>query len=185
MVTIKQVVLYAGIGVLAVTAGYLLRAQLTEGSAQNAIAGTPPPMAKADAVLAAVLPDIQGKPQPIAQWKGKVLVVNFWATWCEPCRKEIPEFMEMQDHFRDKGVVFVGIAMDQKDRVASYSKEMGINYPVLVGDMDVLTLAGTVGNLQGALPYTVIIDSSGKIISTHFGRLRREKMEPILTSLVK
>lgn len=185
MINIRQIVLYAGIGVLAVTAGYLLRAQLVEGSARNAMAGTPSPAAKADAVMAAVLPDIQGKPQAIAQWKGKVLVVNFWATWCEPCRKEIPEFMEMQDHFRDKGVVFVGIAMDQKDRVASYSKEMGINYPVLVGDMEVLTLAGTVGNLQGALPYTVIIDSNGKIISTHFGRLRREKMEPILASLVR
>jgi thiol-disulfide isomerase/thioredoxin len=110
--------------------------------------------------------------------------VNFWASWCEPCRKEIPEFIEVQNQFRDQGLVFVGIAVDQPQKAAAFSKDIGINYPVLTGGMEAMSLAEAAGNRQGALPFTVIIDRSGKIISTHLGLLSRSKLEATIKPLL-
>ena len=112
------------------------------------------------------------------------MVVNFWATWCEPCRKEIPEFIELQEKFRDKGLVFIGIAVDQKEKAATFSKEMGINYPVLIGDMKAMALAEAAGNRQGALPFTVVIDRNGKITGTKLGRLSRDNLESMFQPLL-
>ncbi len=112
------------------------------------------------------------------------MVINFWASWCEPCRKEIPEFIEFQEKFRTDGLVFVGIAVDQKERAAAFSKEIGINYPVLVGDLRAMALAEAAGNRQGALPFTVVIDRSGKIIGTKLGSLSPSKLESMVKPLL-
>jgi thiol-disulfide isomerase/thioredoxin len=179
----QQMLLYAGAAVLAVAAGFLLRGQLMSSNTQP---GTDAAAAAkgAEVIFAASLPDLQDKNQAISQWRGNVMVVNFWATWCEPCRKEIPEFIELQEKFRDNGLVFVGIAVDQKEKVAAFSKEIGINYPVLVGDMKAMALAEAAGNRQGALPFTVVIDRSGKITGTKLGRLSRSKLEGMLKPLL-
>lgn len=179
----QQILLYAGVAVLAVTAGFLLRGQLMSSSTQS---GTDAAAATkgAEVIFAASLPDLQDENQAISQWRGNVMVVNFWATWCEPCRKEIPEFIELQEKFRDKGLVFVGIAVDQKEKVAAFSKEMGINYPVLVGDMKAMALAEAAGNRQGALPFTVVIDRNGKITGTKLGRLSRNNLESMFQPLL-
>lgn len=171
----QQMLLYIGIAILAVAAGLLLRSQLTR---------TSPTSSGAETIFAASLPDLQGTDQPISQWRGKVMVVNFWATWCEPCRDEIPEFIELQKQFSSQGLVFIGIAVDQKEKVAAFSKEMGINYPILVGGMPAMRLAGAAGNPQGALPFTVVIDRSGKITDTRLGRLSRSKLESMLKPLL-
>ncbi len=183
MTKLRQVLLYTGIAILAVAAGVLLRGQL----AGNDVA-SPPDTAVAtkgaEAILAASFPDLEGNIQPVSQWRGKVMVVNFWASWCAPCREEIPEFISFQDKFRDKGLVFVGIAVDQKERAAAFSKEMGINYPVLVGDMKAIQIAGAAGNIQGALPFTVVIDRNGKIIGSKLGRLSESKLESMIGPLL-
>ena len=168
---------------LAVAAGFLLRGQLMSSNTQS---GTDVAAAAkgAEVIFAASLPDLQDESQAISQWRGNVMVVNFWATWCEPCRKEIPEFIELQEKFRDKGLVFVGIAVDQKEKVAAFSKEMGINYPVLVGDMKAMTLAEAAGNRLGALPFTVVIDRNGKIAGTKLGRLSRDNLESMFQPLL-
>src|SRR5574337_1673050 len=85
------------------------------------------------ALLDLALPDLAGKEQPLAQWRGKVLVVNFWATWCAPCREEMPEFIKAQSEYGAKGLQFVGIAVDQADKTEQFAKEIGLNYPTLVG----------------------------------------------------
>ena len=176
MTKLQQMLLYSGVAVLAVTAGLLLRGQLMRNGSQ---AGVPSQACKrgAETIFAASLPDLQDNNQPLSQWRGNVMVVNFWASWCEPCRKEIPEFIELQEKFRDEGLVFIGIAVDQEERAVAFSKEIGINYPVLVGDMKAMTLADAAGNRQGALPFTVIIDRSGKITGTKLGRLSQSKLE--------
>lgn len=173
----QQVIMYVGVAIMAVIAGLLLRAQLTPDpqSAENG---------GAEILFAATLPDPQGKNQSISQWRGNVMVINFWATWCEPCRDEIPEFIELQEKFRAKGLVFIGIAVDQQERVAAFSKEIGINYPVLVGDMNAMNLAGAAGNRQGALPFTVVVDRGGKIVGTKLGRLSQSKLESMIKPLL-
>ena len=92
------------------------------------------------ALMAAKLMGIDDQVQPFEQWRGKVLVVNFWATWCTPCREEIPGFIKFQERYGSAGVQFVGVAIDQKQRVAPYAKEMGINYPLLVGGLETMAV---------------------------------------------
>jgi thiol-disulfide isomerase/thioredoxin len=183
MTKLQQIMLYIGVAILAVTAGLLLQGQLTRDNFQS---GAVADVASkgAEALFAASLPDLEGKNQSISQWRGNVMVVNFWASWCEPCRTEIPEFIELQEKFSDKGLIFIGIAVDQRERAAAFSKEIGINYPVLVGDMNAMTLAEAAGNLQGALPFTVIIDRNRKITGTKLGRLSQSKLESMFKPLL-
>ncbi|HEX8874015.1 MAG TPA: TlpA disulfide reductase family protein [Nitrosospira sp.] len=183
MTKLQQMAIYAGVALLAITAGFLLRGQLMSGSSLTG-ASAEAANRGAETILAASLPDLQDNNQPLSQWLGKVMVVNFWASWCEPCRKEIPEFIELQEKFGDRGLVFVGIAVDQKERAAMFSKEIGINYPVLVGDLKTMALAEAAGNRQGALPFTVVIDRSGKITDTKLGSLSRSRLESMLKPLL-
>ncbi|MBI2313609.1 MAG: TlpA family protein disulfide reductase [Betaproteobacteria bacterium] len=140
--------------------------------------------AGAEPLFLASLPDLAGRPQAVSQWKGKVLVVNFWATWCSPCREEIPEFIQVQDKYRDRGLVFLGIAVDQAEQVRAYSKEVGINYPVLVGELDAMELSRKAGNTLNGLPFTAIIDRAGRIVGTKAGRLTQAALESVVSPLL-
>jgi thiol-disulfide isomerase/thioredoxin len=130
-----------------------------------------------DAIATASFYDLEDKVQPLAQWKGKVLVVNFWGTWCPPCRAEIPEFIRFQKQYDKQGIQLVGIAIDQKSKAQAYASEIGINYSILLGDLAGIDLAKRLGNVNGGLPYTVIVDRNGKIRYTHIGKLSFEMLE--------
>lgn len=138
----------------------------------------------ADALFKARIADLAGVRQPLSQWRGKVLVVNFWATWCPPCRQEIPGFIALQKQYGPQGLQFVGIALDEKAKIQSFIDEIGINYPILVGDLEAIVLAQTSGNRMGGLPYTVIIDRQGKLVATETGSLSQEKLTAIITPLL-
>lgn len=138
----------------------------------------------AAAISQASFYDLHEKVQPLAQWQGKVMVVNFWATWCPPCIAEIPEFIKFQKQYAKQGVQFVGIAIDQKSKVQAFAEEKGMNYPVLLGDLAGIDLARRIGNAQGGLPYTVIVDRSGKIVTTQLGTLSPENLEAIIKPLL-
>ncbi len=142
-------------------------------------AAMPEPSA-ADAIYAIRLPDLQNSPQKLDQWRGKVLVVNFWATWCEPCREEIPVFIKMQDEHGAKGLQFVGISIDQADKTAEFSRIFKINYPSLIGTFDTVEVSRQAGNTRRVLPYTVILDRNGKIVATELGGLTAVKLEAII-----
>ena len=117
-------------------------------------------------LMAASLPDTEGKSQALAQWRGKVMVVNFWATWCPPCLEEIPEFVRMQEKFGNQGLQFVGIAIDNTAKVREFAAKYRMNYPVLIGEADAIELARVAGNELGGLPFTVIVDRRGRLIGT-------------------
>lgn len=128
------------------------------------------------------LPDLAGEQHDISEWDGEVLLVNFWATWCPPCRKEIPAFMDLQDAYGPKGFHVIGVAIDEKDKVQDYADTLGINYPVLVGELDAINIAKAYGNRLGTLPYTVVLDRSGRIVQTHRqGELSYEAAERLIT----
>jgi thiol-disulfide isomerase/thioredoxin len=137
-----------------------------------------------DAIFKARIADLAGVRQPLAQWRGKILVVNFWATWCPPCRQEVPEFIALQKQYGAQGLQFVGIALDEKAKIQNFMDEVGINYPVLVGDLEAIALAQTSGNRLGGLPYTVVIDQKGNIIATEMGALSKEKLIAIISPLL-
>jgi thiol-disulfide isomerase/thioredoxin len=135
-------------------------------------------------LLALSLPDLDGTLQPLTQWRGKVLVVNFWATWCGPCREEMPEFVRAQREFGPKGLQFVGIAIDQRDKVALFAKEFGLNYPALIGGYDAMDIAKPLGNRLAGLPFTVVLDRQGRIVHTQLGPLKPTLLRSIVADLL-
>jgi thiol-disulfide isomerase/thioredoxin len=171
-----RIALFLAVATVALIGGVALRHGTTEPAKTEPGAG--------QALLAAALPDVQGRSQRVDQWLGKVVVVNFWATWCAPCREEIPELIRAQDQFGPQGVQVVGIAIDQVDKVRSYAAEMGINYPVLVGELEVMDLARAAGNAMGGLPYTVVLDRKGQIARTELGGVTRAKLEDMVLPLL-
>ena len=138
------------------------------------------PPAADRALMQATMPDLAGQPQPMSQWKGKVILVNFWATWCAPCRKEIPLLVARQNELGARGLQVVGIAVDQVDKVKPFAAEMGINYPVLVDELQALDLSRAVGNEMGALPYTLVVDRDGRIVRTELGTLTADKLDALV-----
>lgn len=138
----------------------------------------------AEALFATRLGDLEDRQQPLTQWRGKVLVVNFWATWCEPCRDEIPVFIRLQQQYGARGLQFVGIAIDQRDKVQAFAREFGINYPVLLGGIDTIDLSRQLGNRVGALPYSVIIGRDGRIAARHLGEFKENTLIDVLQPLL-
>ena len=133
---------------------------------------------------ALALPDLSGREQALGQWKGKVVFVNFWATWCAPCREEMPEFIRAQREFGARGLQFVGIAVDEADKVRQFAAEIGLNYPALLGGYGAIELSKTLGNRVGALPFTVVVDRAGRIVHTHLGPMKKEQLEAFIAQLL-
>jgi peroxiredoxin len=136
------------------------------------------------ALFGVSLPDIEGHEQSIGQWKGQVLVVNFWATWCVPCREEMPEFVKLQRELGGRGLQFVGIAVDDVAKVKTFAAELGLNYPVLIGGYGAIELSKSLGNQVGALPYTLIIDRAGSIRRAHLGPIKPSELRDIISQLI-
>jgi peroxiredoxin len=166
---------------IAVAAGAALLAGLWVG--QLSSPGTSASGEAATALLGVSLPDAEGNEQALAQWKGKVLVVNFWATWCAPCREEMPLFVRVQRERGAQGVQFVGIAVDSVDKVRPFARELGLNYPTLIGGFGAMELSKTYGNGIMALPFTVIIDRKGHVAHTQLGPLKEAQLDAILRQL--
>ncbi len=130
------------------------------------------------------LKDSEGKLRNSREWAGKVVVLNFWATWCPPCRSETPMFVELQEKYGATGLQFVGIAIDDADKVQDFMDTYGINYPMLIGENDAIDTAKQYGNQFGALPYTVIIDRQDKIRYIQRGELKEDVAEKHLRKLL-
>ncbi|MBI3774064.1 MAG: TlpA family protein disulfide reductase [Gammaproteobacteria bacterium] len=120
------------------------------------------------------LPDVHGKAVSMARWDGRVIVLNFWATWCTPCRKEIPLLNALQTRYMKRGVQIVGLAVDNTEAVTQFMRSVPIRYPVLIGDQAGIEIIEAYGDHAGALPYTVFINRAGIIASMASGALTEE-----------
>lgn len=130
------------------------------------------------------LPDLSGNQHNISEWRGKILIINFWATWCPPCRKEISEFIALQEQYSAKGIQFIGIALEDQKPVVEYTVANNINYPILIGGDDGVALAHQLGNSIDAIPYTVVVNQQGKIIHQQPGEFSRERILEIISPLL-
>lgn len=161
-------------GVAGVWFGQSRQPQLTEAA-----------MTDAARLEALNLADANGQPMPFSAWRGKLQVVNFWATWCPPCREEMPAFSRLAEKYRDRGVQFVGISIDNADNVRRYLQEEKIAYPLLIGGSDAIQLSADLGNAAQAMPFTVIFSPDGKIVERKLGTYKEEELDAILLARLR
>lgn len=131
------------------------------------------------------LPDAQGSIRDLGEWRGKALVLNFWATWCTPCREEIPMLVEARRSYAAQGVEIIGIAVDNAANVRQFTETFKIEYPILIADASGLDLTRKLGNAAGGLPYTAFVDRSGRLVTTKLGGLSRAELDAALSKIVR
>ena len=136
-----------------------------------------------EALFAASFADADGTMQPLAQWKGRPLVVNFWATWCPPCVEEMPDLQRARDAYRGRGVEVIGIGIDNAAKIAEFRERHGLTLPLLVAGAGGSDLNRALGNSGGALPFTVLISADGRIAQRHLGQVRPEQLRRWLDAL--
>lgn len=120
--------------------------------------------------------DLSGNRVTLAQWHDKRLLVNFWATWCAPCREEMPLLNRMRGQYAANGVEFVGIAVDSLEPVQKFVQQLGIGYPIVTGGADALEVIRLLGNKAGGLPYTVLVEPDGRISRTLLGQIHEQDL---------
>ncbi|NDU92228.1 MAG: TlpA family protein disulfide reductase [Ferrovum sp.] len=127
-------------------------------------------------ILTLSLPDLGQQNQSLHQWQGRVLVVNFWAAWCEPCKDEMPMLKEIQAAWPVDQVRFVGIGIDDREALRAYLQQQPMNYPMLVGTQDTLDMTGPYGNAQQGIPFTLVFDRNGEIVLKKLGRIQASEL---------
>jgi thiol-disulfide isomerase/thioredoxin len=130
------------------------------------------------------LPDSSDKPHDISEWRGKILIINFWATWCPPCKKEIPEFISLQNQYSAQGLQFIGVALEDKESVREYMNTVKINYPVLIAEDQGIALAFKLGDISGTVPFTVVVDQNNDIIYRHQGNFSKDQILSVIAPLL-
>lgn len=183
----KNIIQYAFVIIIAGGAGFGLQRYLQQDDYQ--LAPVIPETASKNIIgsmrPAFELADTEGKLRNIDEWNGKVLLINFWATWCPPCKKEMPAFIELQEQYADKGLQIIGIALDDQESVSDFVDTMGVNYPALVAEYAGIDLSTAYGNQLGALPFSVFVDRDGKVSLTHTGELSKQQTENIILPLLQ
>lgn len=170
----------AGYAILATVFGVAgaIAAVKTEGKGPQAAASTP-----VNNLYAQSLNDLSGKAQPLARWKGKPLLVNFWASWCGPCVQEMPELSELAAKDGGKRFNVIGIGIDSPSNLVEFTQKTKVAYPLYVGGMSGTDLSRELGNKNGGLPFTVLIGADGQVRKTYVGRLKFEELRADLATL--
>ena len=171
------------VGIAALLAGFYLSARhFSEpvGSAQPVSNGV---------LLGNFRPDFQlgsnsGEFVSPADFSGKTLLINFWATWCAPCRQEMPMLMDLQRTYKSAGLQVIGIALDDAQSVRNFVETYGISYPILVGSEDVFATSTAYGNAEGVLPYSVLIDKHGIVRWQYAGKIQHDQISEVLSDLL-
>jgi thiol-disulfide isomerase/thioredoxin len=170
----KQAAIVILIGLLALVGGIALRYSLY-----------PAPASEASPLPEFTLPDLSGQPRSIKEWKDKILVINFWATWCPSCREEMPDLVALQEQYAAHGIQVIGIALEDKAPVEEYLAANKINYPTLIAGDQGMALAAQLGNRAEAVPYTVVVDREGMIRDRHLGKFSKPELIKILDAMLK
>lgn len=165
------------VALLSAVAGYVVRVWWERPGIESAATDT-------EHLPSFSLPDIDGQMHSQGDWTGKILFINFWATWCPPCLREIPAFIALQEQYGKQGVQFLGVAIDERDEVADFMDSIGINYTVLVGAEDAIALGVQLGNTLGVLPFTAVVDRTGRVVATQQGELPPERAEQLIKELL-
>jgi thiol-disulfide isomerase/thioredoxin len=172
----------AALALVAGAVGYLAsRAALTPEPAVPAPVATVPPSAIPELRPEVTLADREGKRRSLSEWDGRPQVINFWATWCAPCRREIPMLNDLAHDGAWPEIALIGIAIDFREDVLRFLEHTPIDYPVLIGEQDGLDASRAFGMATLGLPYTAFVDRAGRIVTIHLGELHRPQADVILS----
>lgn len=169
--------LVAALALLSVMAGALLYHWIQRTEQPSPVAAAKVQQITLDAIP---LTDINGLETTLSDWRGDLLIVNFWAPWCLPCRREIPLLIEIQRQYADQGVKVLGIALDAHEPVVEFARDYAINYPLFLAGNRISMYNAAFANKSGAIPFTLLLDRDLKIIFSHLGEVTREQLEPQL-----
>jgi thiol-disulfide isomerase/thioredoxin len=171
----RNSVLFAAIALLFASIGAYFGYQHRQATVQAPPATSP--------LFASSLPDLSKQNQPLAQWKGKILLVNFWATWCLPCVQEMPELSALQSEDHIRNMQIIGIGIDSADNILEFSSKYKISYPLYVAGMSGSTLLRELGDQAGGLPFSILIAPDGQIKKTYLGRLKMDELRRDMATL--
>jgi thiol-disulfide isomerase/thioredoxin len=171
--------LFVLVGVLAALAGTALWLATRAPGGPLLVA----PEVSPAAVMAAGFRDLQGRPRSLGEFQGNVVVLNFWATWCAPCREEMPAFERLQAKWNGRGVQFVGVSAEEAPKVLEFAKRLGVSYPLWVGADDVSELSRRLGNRTGVLPHTVVFDRQQVVAAMRVGAYPEPALDSLLEEL--
>ncbi len=135
-------------------------------------------------LLSASFVDLDGRARRLLEWRSQVIVCNFWATWCAPCREEVPLLVAAKQQYASRGLEVVGIGIDQAAKIREFAANFRVNYPMLVAGSEAIDIMRELGNKAGALPYTVLLDRSGRVAGQRLGAFRKEELAQVLTQLL-
>lgn len=177
----REALILGAAGLAAAAVGFLLGPVFLQSTGRGGAGeGT---AAANNALRSASLLDLAGQPHRLSEWQGRILVCNFWATWCLPCREEIPLLMAARAKFAAAKVEIVGIAIDNAAKVREFSASFNMSYPILLAEADGLELMRKLGNSAGGLPYTVIANREGSVVHRKLGAFHGNDLDNILGPL--
>ncbi len=175
LVAIALIFVIAGIW-----AGWHLRTTGTEQTASPGNAGKDQLAVAASELPDFSLMDLDEQPRSIREWSHQALLINFWATWCAPCRREMPLLQTLYQERHNTAFQVIGIAIDELPTVKAYVTEMGVTYPILVGSDDAMKAAESFGPDFIGLPFSVFVAPGGEVLGTHSGELDRDTLRAAL-----
>ena len=180
----SRVLLIFGVALLSLMAGALfMAARMAPAVSENAVAATTESGANSHPSFE--LLGLDGEMHDFDEFDGRHRLLNFWATWCAPCRREIPLLKEFQAEQGDDGILVIGIAVDVMEEVQQYAEAAEFNYPILVGEMDAMAVAEQSGLQFHAMPFTMIVSADGEYLNAHFGELHRPDLDKISDVLAR
>ena len=187
----KPIIIMAAVAIMAASGGYFVAMILSPVSGQQEFLPGAGALAvnQLEDLLGQLRPDFElgdmnGATVSAADFDGKIMLLNFWATWCKPCIEEMPMLTRLQHDYAGRGVQIVGIALDDARKAREFATGLAVNYPILVGSTDTVLAGRRYGNRSGMLPYSVLVDSDGIVRWAYLGALDQEELEAQIKALL-